>query len=366
MAGCAFVVILNWNGWRDTIECLESLLRSRGCPFRVVVCDNNSVDESIAGITAWAEGRLAVDSAKTPESLRHLVLPPRTKPVELLVLTEAESAAAAGGVDAIAHVPLTLIRNNENRGFAGGVNVGIRFALAHRDCAWVWVLNNDTIVDPDAMAELVAHVARDPRIGICGSSVLYYHAPQTVQARGGAELDRWFGVTRHLGDGERWTGPVEALEVERAMSYVLGASMLVTRAFLEKVGLMAEDYFLYYEELDWAMRARGRFSLGYAPSSIIWHKEGASIGSSSAPARRSALSDYYGARNRLLFMRRFFPWRMPSVYTGIVLSILKRLKRGQPERARELFRIMLAPKSYVPHEGDPSLRRFRAPTDGER
>jgi len=96
------------------------------------------------------------------------------------------------------------------------------------------------------------------------------------------------------------------------------------------------------------MRARGRFTLGYAPASLVWHKEGASIGSSGAPERRSAMSDYYGARSRLVFMRRFFPWRMPAVYAGMVVSMLKRIGRGQPERASELLRIMLSPASRPP------------------
>ncbi len=358
MANRVYVVILNWNGWRETIECLESVMGSRGCTFRVIVCDNDSTDDSLARIAAWAEGRLVVDSARTPESLRRLIEPPQAKPIGLRILTEAEAEAGS----ALDDPPLTLIRNDANHGFAGGNNVGMRFALAHSDCAWVWVLNNDTVVAPDAMRALVERVGADLRIGLCGSTVLYYDAPSTVQALGGAYLNRWFGVTRHLHDGERWAGPSDPSSIEPAMSYVFGASMLATRAFVAQVGLMAEDYFLYYEELDWAMRARGRFALGYAPSSIVWHKEGASIGSSSKAAERSALCDYYGARNRLLFMRRFFPWRMASVYAGLLLSILKRLKRGQPDRARELFRIMLAPQGYAPHVGDPGLRRFRGPS----
>jgi GT2 family glycosyltransferase len=211
----------------------------------------------------------------------------------------------------------------------------------------VWLLNNDTVVAGDAMAALVARSRADPRVGICGSTVLYYHAPATVQALGGAALDRWFGVTRHLGDGERFA-PSASREVESSMDYVLGASMLVTRTFVETIGPMSEDYFLYYEELDWAMRARGRFTLAYAPDSLVWHKEGATIGSSAAPDRRSAVSDYYGARSRLVFMRRYFPWRMPSVYAGLIVSMLKRIGRGQPERARELLRIMLSPPGRRP------------------
>src|SRR5437773_2370390 len=196
MADRVFVVVLNWNGWHDTIECLESILRSSGCSYSVVVCDNDSSDDSVARIADWAAGRLVFDSAGTPDSLRHLVDPPRAKPIDLKILNESDASAAVG-----THARVTLIRNEANHGFAGGSNVGLRFAVAHADCDWVWLLNNDTVVAPDAMAELVARVVRNPGIGLCGSTVLYYDTPETVQALGGARLDRWFGITRHLRDG---------------------------------------------------------------------------------------------------------------------------------------------------------------------
>jgi len=350
MTGRVFVVILNWNGWRDTVECLESVWRSRGVGFDVVVCDNASTDGSVAHIVDWAAGRERVAPDAVPPELACHVSPPCAKPIACRVTDEAGAAAPAPGAEApsAAAPSLTVIRNRANLGFAGGMNVGLRFALKHAQCEAVWLLNNDTVVAADALGTLLAKVAADARIGICGSTVLYYRAPRTIQAQGGAALDRWFGVTRHLGDGQPFSPDAGAAPAEGAMDYVLGASMLVTRAFLEAIGLMAEDYFLYYEELDWAMRARGRFTLGYAPASLVWHKEGASIGSSGAPERRSAMSDYYGARSRLVFMRRFFPWRMPAVYAGMVVSMLKRIGRGQPERASELLRIMLSPASRPP------------------
>ena len=100
------------------------------------------------------------------------------------------------------------------------------------------------------------------------------------------------------------------------MNYVEGASMLVTRQFLEEIGIMCEDYFLYFEEADWAIRAEGRFKLAYAPESIVYHKVGGSIGTSSNPAKKSYTCDYFNIRNRLLFTRRFYPTALPVNLSG--------------------------------------------------
>ena len=105
------------------------------------------------------------------------------------------------------------------------------------------------------------------------------------------------------------------------MSYVTGAAMLVSRAFIENTGLMEEGYFLYFEELDWAARGRCRFRLGYAPDSIVVHKEGASIGSKASGG--SPLSMFYLFRNRIRFCRRFYPWFLPTVFVFSFLDVLK-------------------------------------------
>lgn len=124
------------------------------------------------------------------------------------------------------------------------------------------------------------------------------------------------------------------------MNYVEGASMLVSRQFLTEVGLLCEDYFLYFEEADWAIRAKGRFNLGYAARSIVYHKVGSSIGTSSNPAKMSYTSDYFNIRNRLLFTRRFYPAALPTVWLVIAGALLLRLCLGKWDRAAMIFRIL--------------------------
>jgi hypothetical protein len=106
---------------------------------------------------------------------------------------------------------------------------------------------------------------------------------------------------------------VRAESIEKEMSYVSGASMLVSKRFLETVGLMEESYFLYFEEIDWAQRAAGRFKFVYAPGSIVYHKEGGAIGSSGSGRRRSPQSFFWLTRSRLLFTAKYHPEAVPSV-----------------------------------------------------
>ena len=333
--GTVYVVVLNWNGWRDTLACLETVLRSDYPRFQVVVCDNASSDGSMGRLVGWAEGRELAPAVS--EALAPLATPALAKPVPHAVLTRGE--AERGGADACSGARVVFVETGANLGYAGGCNVGIRYALARGDCSHVWLLNNDTVVPPDALAELVARLDAPPGAGLCGSRLLYYDEPQRVQGWGGARYNRWLGITRRLGDGERADAQPDVAAVERATSYVYGASALASRRFLDAVGVMAEDYFLYFEELDWAVRGRA-FARRYAHRSVVYHREGRSIGSSSDWRRKSVLSDYYTLRNRLRVTRRFFPWALPAVYCGVVGALLNRLYRRQFRRAMMVAAIL--------------------------
>jgi len=140
------------------------------------------------------------------------------------------------------------------------------------------------------------------------------------------------------------------------MNYVEGASMLVSRQFLVEIGLLCEDYFLYFEEADWAIRAEGRFRLGYAPLSIVYHKVGGSIGTSSNPAKTSYTSDYFNIRNRLMFTRRFYPGALPTVWLVIVGAMLSRVCLGKWDRVAMIFRILCGRSAQ---KKDP-LHRYQA------
>jgi hypothetical protein len=332
-----YIVILNWNGWGDTLECLESVFRISYPCFRVIVCDNDSTDGSRRYIKAWAGGRL--NSWISPGNpLRRLSTPPLAKPVSC---SEHDFPKPEKVHPIEDKSQLVLIGTGDNLGFAGGNNAGIRSAMADCECRYVWLLNNDTVVEPDALLHLVRRMLEKPGAGICGSRLLFYHDPDVVQALGGATYNKWLGSNRHLGMNQKNSQSINPEDIERKMQYVIGASMLVSTAFLETVGLMSEEYFLYFEELDWIARAKGRFSLAFADHSVVYHKEGGSAGTSSDPKQKSLQADYFSIRNRLVFTRKFYPWALPGVYAGVFMALFNRLRRGQLEHARIIGRLLL-------------------------
>lgn len=309
------IILVNWNGWQDTIECLESLLLLKYPDFRIVVCDNGSSDDSLQKIKNWAD--------------RH----------EVSYAGYQRAEAEAGGLPA-ADPLLTLISNNENLGFAGGNNVGLRYAMARGDSEYCWLLNNDTAVEPDALNHLVSRMQQQTDIGVCGSTIRLYHDRRCIQALGGGHYCRWIGLPWHHGRFTKWGKMIDERKAETWMNYVEGASMLVSRKFLDEVGLLCEDYFLYFEEADWAIRAKGSFNLGYAALSIVYHKVGGSIGTSSNPIIMSYTSDYFNIRNRLLFTRRFYPAALPTVWMIIVGALLLRICLGKWDHAAMIFRML--------------------------
>ena len=311
-----YVILLNWNGWHDTVECLESVLRLDYPDYKVIVCDNASSDGSLEHIRSWARGELAAQSGNP--ALAPLVTPPISKPVPFIEIDPTEVASVVEDKGA----RLVLIQTGANLGFAGGNNVGLRYALQKGDSHFAWLLNNDTVVRPDALSHLVQRMQERPDAGICGSTLLYYDDPAKVQACGGSIYNKWFARGGHIGKLTNAAQLPEAQEVERKMAYVVGASMLVRRAFLEQVGLMDEQYFLYFEELDWAARAKGQFDLAYCQHSIVYHKEGQSIGSHRS--HLSTLSEFYVARNRIFFTRRHYPHALASALAGIFMSAVNR------------------------------------------
>ncbi len=343
-----YIVIVNYNGWRDTVECLESVFRLEFTRYSVVVCDNGSSDGSLERIREWAETG-AGQSCRGADTVQNLTSPPVDKPIPHQVYSRSE-AEAGGRADS--DPPLVLIDCGENLGFGGGNNVGLRYALSRNTFSHAWLLNNDTVVARKALSLLVARMEEESGAGMCGSTLLLYDNPEQVQAQGGGYYCKWIGLPWHLGRLRTVNNLAGKESVERWMNYVVGASLLVSKQFLLTVGLMEEDFFLYFEELDWALRAKGLFTLAYAPESVVYHKIGASIGTSSNPAAKSFTCDYYNVRNRLFFTRKYYPHALPSIYATLVVALLIRALYGKWERVAMIWRLIIAgvsrPVSQVP------------------
>jgi GT2 family glycosyltransferase len=188
---------------------------------------------------------------------------------------------------------------------------------------------------------LVTHARLDPSIGICGSKLVYYYHQKLIQAWGGGRYNKWLGVANNLGMGSSIDLNIDPVEVEQNLDFIMGASMLVSRSFINDIGLMNEQYFLCFEELDWIVRAKGKYRLGYADRSIVYHKEGGSTGNNSDKNQRSYLSDYYNQRSYIVFTRTYYPHLRPLIYLHLWITLVNRLRRKQLDRIPMIWKLVL-------------------------
>ena len=310
------IILLNYKNPKDTISCLNSLLRLTYSNLKIMLCDNGSGDDSIQKFIEWAE---------------EVILQGRISGYAIL---NADSFVPRFEKTDTGNITLYIVDNKVNRGYAAGVNVGISHALDLEPFKYLWILNNDTTVDKEALTYLVEKMDKDPTIGLCGSTILYAHDPGRVQALGGFLFNRVFGLSKQIGNGALWSNKLiqeyPESRIEREMFGVQGASIFVRKEFLEKIGMMDEEYFLYSEEQDWAMRSRGFFKLGYSSESLVYHQEGKTTGSNSYQNKKSLTADFYLTRSRILYTKKYTPLFLPAVFMTVFLIAGKRLLTGQP------------------------------------
>ena len=325
-----YIIILNWNGWRDTIECLESVMALSFSEYRIVVCDNDSTDDSIEKIREWIE-QLPHSALYLHSAMEHPVDSPKDK-------FQCINYAANKNAFPDQHHRISLIQTGENRGYGPGNNVGMEFALKDPNLKCVWILNNDVVVSPDSLQHLHAYHLEHPEAGIIGSKLMFYHQPKRIQAIGG-KYNKYFATTRHVGEFELDQGQYDHGGIVQQIDYPVGAALFVSKAFMESVGLLSEDYFLYFEEIDWVSRGRHLgWQLGYCWQSVVFHKEGGATGSDADPRLKSRLSDQYSLMNRVTFTKKFHkPW-IWTVKLGLLLSGINRIRRGQWDRLGIVFK----------------------------
>ncbi len=321
------VIVLNWNGWLDTVECLESLLRSDYENFQIIVCDNDSVDGSFQRLLEWADGSLTINTTAedAPDFWSYQPVP---KPINSVVYTLSTDTTEP---ECRPDTKLIFIQTGSNLGYAGGNNVGIRYAQAHSRASYLWILNNDTVVDSQAMRWMVECASRDHRIGNVGATLLQYGKPDTIQALAGGALLPMIGLDTQFGRGEKLAATSDVLE---PLEHVVGASMFVRIEAVRDVGLLDESYFLYREETSWCIKFRKmNWKLSYSPKSIIWHKEGRSTGF------KSDLHDYYSVRNMLFLIKEYYPRSLPTTLLyWACIAVLPKLVRMQFHRVSSVGR----------------------------
>jgi len=212
------------------------------------------------------------------------------KNIEIIVV---DNASPQGVGNLQSNFPeIKLILSHENLGFAGGNNLGIKEGTGK----YFFLLNNDTEVDPDFIEPLVDLMESNPQIGIGSSKLVYYSQPDTLQFAGSTGINPYTGRGFAIGHGEK-----DDAKFDKSYKTLLahGAAMMISRAAIEKVGMMAELFFLYYEETDFCERIkRAGFEIWYCGKSKVYHKESMSVG------KESPMKVYYLTRNRIVYTRR--------------------------------------------------------------
>ena len=296
------VVVLNWNGKKDTLDCLKYLDKQQiNASLQVIVVDNGSIDDSVTAI-----------KKRFPD--------------------------------------VDVISNKANLGFAQGNNIGIHFAL-EKGADYVVVLNNDTIQDTNLLRELQLVLEDNPKVAITVPKIYFakgyeFHKERYKENEKGKVL--WYAggvidwnnvVGHHRGVDEIDKGQFDKLE---ETEYATGCCFMIRRSVLEKVGLFDQRYFLYYEDSDLSMRVkREGFFIYFVPKAKMWHKNAGSAGGSG-----STLQDYYITRNRLLFGLQYAPLRTKLSLIKESMWLLKNGRQWQKRGVADFYLRRLGKGSY--------------------
>lgn len=339
------IVLVNWRSPWDTLECLESLLQQDRDDWSVVVVDNASGDDSVYIFQAWAEGRLCGLKPLAPHGPTlggqlYAESRPNVRFVHPVDLGGNRNWPVSGH---IAPKDVIFAVNDLNGGFAAGNNVGLRFAEYLPNLKWIWLLNNDTVVHPAALRRQIEKSDDNQSDHIIGSTVMEYYSASAVQYNAGASYNNFTAKVqpiKHL-----LPGNIVALNegvVERDLSYIVGASMFLPARTFKKIGYMREQYFLYYEELDWPKKNKNiNINLLYASQSFVYHKEGGATGGKTDSAKKGWTAEYYSARSRLLYTLLNCKIALFSIVPLQFLVLLKRMVRDKNlESSKIIIRAM--------------------------
>lgn len=337
------IIILNWNGWKDTIECLESLYQITYPNYDVIVVDNGSKDESIEKIKEYAEGKIKVKSKFFEYSREN-------KPIKIVEYTREEAEAGGGKEKEIGNLPsnrkLIIVKNEKNYGFAEGNNIGMRYALKALNPDYILLLNNDTVVDKEFLGELVKVGESDSNKGIVGSKIYDYYTPNLIQCAGG-DINWVLGKIKEF----TWIEDNNPYSKTCERDFVWATSALIKKEVLERVGLLDAYFFFGIEEYDHCTSAKkAGFKIIYLSTSKIWHKKGASSKKlEEYPEIKRMISKQRGFLLYKHYHRLFMKHLPPIIYIfpylffmlrpllKLSLSFIKYLLTGNLKRIKEGF-----------------------------
>jgi GT2 family glycosyltransferase len=319
-----YVIILNYKKWEDVAECLETLFRSLYDNFTVIIIDNDSQNNSLEYLVHWAENNTNFSNRLSHFSIDKLLKPVVYKYFNIDAFTDEIIPA---------DLPqLVFIQNKANNGFAGGINPVLKCLL--KEDAFIWLLNPDMVVEETTLHSLAAFATNNPPESIIGSVIKYYSNPGKIHLYGGGKIN--FN-----------SGTIEMIKRKSElfkMDYVSGGSLFTHARNFYNLGLLPEDYFLYWEETEWCYCAKMKgYKLCLCETAVCYDKVSTSIG-------KSFLADYYYTRNGLLFLSKYKKKKVPVALFFTLLRFLKKIATGQRARAKGVYKGMLSFLNNNKHE----------------
>ncbi len=280
-------IILNWNGWADTLDCLTSIYTSFCIPFLTIVVDNGSTDNSISNIIRWSSEN-SISCELISEESDPLSFP--DKPA------------------------LFLLSLPENRGFSGGNNTALKIADNFKEIKYFWILNNDCIVKNNSLSSLISFSGKTGIPGIFGSTITQFSNPESVEYAGGASYNPLTSRIKKISNSQKISKILQEINISR-LDYIAGCAMFIHRDIFRKCGYFNESFFLYYEEIDLCMRARENgFAIAWCPNSIITHKGGLyNKNYNKVERQKLKFLQYHENLSTFLFTKQWYPFYLPIV-----------------------------------------------------
>lgn len=295
------IIILNWNGWQDTIECLESVLKSTYENFNVILIDNDSSDDSLRQIRSWANGN---SNHIINTRYSGIVMPPVNKPVKLIEYVEDEFSSATE--HDFENGSILLVKSRTNMGFALANNQGMSIAGEVFKSHFYFLLNNDTVIEESAITDLVNIMTNDDSIKVSQSTIYSYEENKIVNA--GGKIFFW-GQTRHFKSIEK----DEVINI----SFVNGCALFVRSKVIQEYGRLSDKFFHGEEDFEFSMRMnKNRQRMVCSGESRVYHKVGISVKKLMQNYERRT---FLFALNRTVDLKDYYPklvwycWRIGAL-----------------------------------------------------
>lgn len=323
--GKTAIIIVNWNGWEDTVRCIDASLNMDEFMGSIFVCDNASTNNSFEKIKAWANGELEVLQDMRFENVTQTI-GLCSKKVNCIAGDESYIGDHINN-NGILSQAVYLIQSYKNGGFSYGNNTAIKLAMLDSDIDLFWMLNSDTVPAKNALIELEKQCAGKNYPLLSGSILCEYWDPATIQSVGAVKPKFPISLFKAISARSVFEGhKFSELELTDKLKvyYPIGASMIINKSYIANYGLLEERFFLFYEELDLALRCNPN-NIFICTKSIVYHKGGGSTGQSYNRVKRHAFSDYHGIRSRWILAKKLGFFQVAATFFLTLNSLLGRL-----------------------------------------